>query len=209
MAPRQQGERGRGRGRRPPRNGDAAPAAPVPLAAVQEWFCAQVEQSWFVSPPSVAADREEIQVIGTLAEPHGDHPTDIDRETACAATIAEFRNMTRDARVEIAQVAELTWDRKVSWGVRCGARHELFTHASVPVMTRLRLEDRQVLDTLVAANVARSRSDALGWCVRQIADREAEWLDRLRGALAEVDRVRTEGSAVQGVPPEDAAPTDG
>ena len=51
-------------------------------------------------------------------------------------------------------------------GARGSATTEqLFTVASVPVMTRLRQPERVVLDTLVDAGVARSRSDALAWAV--------------------------------------------
>ena len=60
-------------------------------------------------------------------------------------------------------------------------------------MTRLRQADRQVLDTLVAAGVARSRSDALAWCVRLVGRNADEWLGKLREAMADVERVRAEG----------------
>jgi hypothetical protein len=41
--------------------------------------------------------------------------------------------------------------------------------------------------------VARSRSDALAWCVRLVREHADDWLDRLREALVEVRRVRAEG----------------
>jgi hypothetical protein len=69
----------------------------------------------------------------------------------------------------------------------------VFTHLSVPVMTRLRMGERRVLDTLVDAGVARSRSDALAWCVRLVKEHEAEWIDQLRDALVHVEIVRAEG----------------
>ena len=69
----------------------------------------------------------------------------------------------------------------------------VFTTLSVPVMTRLRLPERQVLDTLVDAGVARSRSHALAWCVRLVGDHEGEWIDQLREALVHVEKVRSEG----------------
>ena len=52
--------------------------------------------------------------------------------------------------------------RKVSWGARTGDVVVVFTTASVPVMTRLRLPERRVLDTLIDAGVARSRSERPG-----------------------------------------------
>ena len=60
-------------------------------------------------------------------------------------------------------------------------------------MTRLRIHEREVLDTLLAAGVARSRSDALAWCVRFVGKKEATWLDELRTSIESVTRVRAEG----------------
>ncbi len=69
----------------------------------------------------------------------------------------------------------------------------MFTTLSVPVMTRLRQAERQVLDTLVDAGVARSRSDALAWCVRLVGQHEDAWLADLRGALQRVEHIRATG----------------
>ena len=104
-----------------------------------------------------------------------------------------FREATRDDRVRIAAEAEHRFERAVSWGVRVGEVTVLFTTASVPVMTRLRLAERQVLDTLIDAGVARSRSDALAWCVRLVGQHTADWLDELRAATEHVRAVRDQG----------------
>jgi hypothetical protein len=79
--------------------------------------------------------------------------------------------------------------------VQIGEHRELFTHLAVPVMTRLRQPERQVLDTLVEAGVARSRSDALAWCVRLVGRNTQTWLDELRTAVAQVEQVRAQGPA--------------
>jgi hypothetical protein len=60
-------------------------------------------------------------------------------------------------------------------------------------MTRLRMPERKVLDTLVEAGVARSRSHALAWCVRLVAERQDDWLRDLQEALTKVEEVRAEG----------------
>jgi hypothetical protein len=60
-------------------------------------------------------------------------------------------------------------------------------------MTRLRQSERQVLDTLVDGGVARSRSDALAWCVRLVGANSGTWLADLRAALRTVEQVRGEG----------------
>ena len=78
-------------------------------------------------------------------------------------------------------------------GATCGSTRALFTHVAAPVMTRLRQPERQVLDTLVEAGVARGRADALGWCVRLVGEHTEEWLEQLREAMTSVQKVRDEG----------------
>ena len=110
------------------------------------------------------------------------------------AILAALQYMdTRDRRISIALEAEALFERKVSWGVRCGERTAMFTHLATPVMTRLRQRERLVLDTLVAGGVARSRSDALAWCVRLVGQHTGDWLDQLRTALQDVERIRSQG----------------
>jgi hypothetical protein len=161
---------------------------------VQGWFAGRLPDGWFVTTPDVLIDREEILVVGTLAEP--DYPNDDDdgaKATACRARIQRFREDTRDHRVRIAAEAERRTGRKVAWGATCGGERELFTVLSVPVMTRLRMPERQVLDTLVGAGVARSRSDALAWCVRLVRDHQGDWIQQLRDALVAVEDARATG----------------
>ena len=62
-------------------------------------------------------------------------------------------------------------------------------------MTRLRLNERQVLDTLIESGVARSRSEALDWCVRLVGSRADTWLAELREAMRAVQQVREAGPA--------------
>lgn len=159
------------------------------------WFAGRLPDGWFQGPPEVAVDREEILVIGALAEPDVGKGDDTTREAALLARIEGFREDTRQQRMRIADQAEQRFGRKVSWGARCGDPAVVFTTLSVPVMTRLRMNERRVLDTLVDAGVARSRSDALAWCVRLVRDNQSEWIDQLRDALVHVEKVRAEGPA--------------
>ena len=108
--------------------------------------------------------------------------------------VARFREETRSERMHIADEAEARYGRKVAWGVSVGESERiLFTHLAVPVMTRLKQPERQVLDTLVDAGVARSRSDALAWSVRLVGEHAEEWLAKLRDAMTAVDDLRAEG----------------
>ena len=161
---------------------------------LQGWFAGRIKDEWFTAPPTVGFDREEIIVTGSLSVPElPAEATDDAKREACAARMQGFREDTRDQRIRIARDAERRFGRKVSWGVRCGDQEKLFTNLSVPHMTRLRMRERAVLDTLVDAGVARSRSDALAWCVRLVGDNESEWIGRLREAFAHVEKLRQEG----------------
>lgn len=149
---------------------------------------------WFTGPVTVTVDREEIVVVGELSRPDlADGAEDSAKAAADEARIRRFREETRGQRMRIADEAEDRFGRKVAWGARCGDRTEVFTSMSIPVMTRLRQRERRVLDTLVDAGVARSRSDALAWCVKLVGANESEWIDRLRESLVAVQRVRAEG----------------
>ena len=161
---------------------------------LQGWFAGRLPDGWFTSAPEVTYDRDEILVCGALAEP--DAGQDADEATRTAARLARiqgFREDTRPSRMRIADEAEATFGRKVAWAARCGDQEETFTAMSAPVMTRLRMAERRVLDTLVDAGVARSRSHALAWCVRLVGDHEGDWITQLRDALVHVQKVRDEG----------------
>jgi hypothetical protein len=161
---------------------------------LEGWFAGRLPTEWFTEAPTVEFDRDEILVIGTLADP--DLPDDAGPETrkaALEARVQGFREDTRGHRMRIADEAERRFGRKVSWGATSGDLRVLFTTVATPAMTRLRMRERTVLDTLVDAGVARSRSHALAWCVRLVADKQEEWLGDLRTALESVEAVRQEG----------------
>ncbi|MEQ3551627.1 hypothetical protein WIS52_14220 [Pseudonocardia nematodicida] len=161
------------------------------------WFAGRLPDDWFTGAPEITCDRDEIVVVGELPALGTEYPdTDAGRADAAAAEsgrISRFREDTRDRRIEIARQAEARYQRKVAWGARVGGTRELFTNVSVPVMTRLRQPERAVLDTLVDAGVARSRSDALSWSVRLVGRHADEWLGELRAAMSRVDDLRAQG----------------
>jgi hypothetical protein len=165
-----------------------------PADDVDAWLAGRLPSDWFTGTPSVSTDREEITVIGEIAAP--DYPAGSDdaaQRAADAGRISLFREQTREARMQISDEAQARYGRKVAWGVTLAGSTQLFTHLAVPVMTRLRQPERQVLDTLVDAGVARSRSEALAWCVRIVGEHTEDWLSGLRAAMSEVDKLRTEG----------------
>ena len=161
---------------------------------IRGWLSGRLPKEWFTEAPEITVDREEITIVGRLEPPTTvEGADDAERAAAESGRIRQFREDTRDARIRVARELEHAAGRKVAWGAVCGDTRELFTTISVPVMTRLRQSERQVLDTLVDAGVARSRSDALAWCVKLVGQHSEDWLAELREAMTHVEEVRTRG----------------
>ena len=179
-------------GRRPGRSGGWQQSQQPDAGDAAEWIAGRLPQGWFAGDPTVVVDREEITVIGRLPDQDGE-----ETEARASGRAARFREETRSERMRIADETEGRYGRKVAWGVEVGSAENperiLFTHIAVPVMTRLKQPERQVLDTLVDAGVARSRSDALVWSVRLVGEHADEWLAKLREAMSTVDDLRAEG----------------
>ncbi len=191
------GPGGRGRGRGP----GGRESAPPSTEGLTGWLAGRLPSDWFTGPAQITVDRDEVLVVGTLppleqgqAEARADLP-EVERAGAERGRISRFREATRDERVAIAREVEERWGRATAWGASLGSSEEVFTTVSVPTMTRLRQPERLVLDTLVDAGVARSRSEALAWCVRLVGEHSEDWLASLREALTEVERVRNAGPA--------------
>lgn len=168
-------------------------ARPEPVSAddAKAWLTGLLPDDLYAGVPQIIVDRDEILIVGKLAEPTlPDDATDADRAAAESGRISAFRESTRDQRIRLARQAEHRYERKVAWGAECGGTKAMFTTHSVPVMTRLRQQERQVLDTLVDAGVARSRSEALAWCVKLVGQHSEQWLSELRDALTAVDDLR-------------------
>jgi hypothetical protein len=164
------------------------------LQEIRAWFRNRLPGEWFSGPSEIDCDAEEIWVVGPLEEP----PTGEDggaeaRTAARAARVQRFREETRDQRVRIAHEAQHRFGRRVAWGVLVGDERTMFTVRSVPVMTRLHLPERRVLDTLVEGGVARSRSEALAWCVKLVGRHQGDWIAELREALVKVEELRRKG----------------
>jgi hypothetical protein len=161
---------------------------------VRGWLTGRLPREWFEGEIELSIDRDEILIVGRIPAPEqSEDVSAAERSAAEEGRIKQFREDTRERRIEIARELEHSTRRKVAWGVRCGETRTVFTSLSAPVMTRLRQPERQVLDTLVDAGVARSRSDALGWCVKLVAQHSESWLSDLREAMTKVEDVRRAG----------------
>ncbi len=142
-------------------------------------------------------DRDEISVVGRVPLPEfGEEVDEATRSAAEGGRVTRFREETRDERMAIDREAQHLFGRNIAWGTVAGGSTVLFTSLSVPVMTRLRQRERLVLDTLVDSGVARSRSDALAWCVKLVGANADQWLSDLRDAMEAVESVRQQGPAV-------------
>jgi hypothetical protein len=148
------------------------------MTEIAEFFEERIPTDWFAGPPSIESDEEEILCIGVLAP---------------GASPEGVREATREERIAIARDAEARFGRVVSWGVEHEGGTTLFTTHSSPVMTRLKLRERAVLETLIDGGIARSRSEALAWCVKLVARHQGDWLAELREALGAVEQVRVGG----------------
>jgi hypothetical protein len=187
------GRRTRGRAGRPPGPAEEKPS----VEGLAGWLVGRLPDDWFEGPPTVVVDRDEILIVGRLSPPEiPDGADDVTAAAAEAGRISRFREETREERMAVARQAEHLYGRNIAWGAEAGTTAEVFTNASVPVMTRLRQPERVVLDTLVDSGVARSRSDALLWCVKLVAANADTWLADLRSAMESVETVRQQGPTV-------------
>jgi hypothetical protein len=189
--PEGRGPGGRGRSWDGPRGRGQNEPVPASNDEVKGWLAGRLPATWFTSVPNVEIDRDEITIVGALDLT--DIPEGIDAASAAQGRITRFREETRDERIAIAQDLERRFERSVAWGAEAGDISALFTNQAIPAMTRLRQPERQVLDTLVDAGVARSRAEALAWCVKLVGQNQEEWITSLREALNSVEQVRKAG----------------
>ncbi|MDQ1701108.1 MAG: hypothetical protein QOF57_360 [Frankiaceae bacterium] len=167
------------------------------MDTLTSWLAGRLPDEWFDGAPEVTVDKDEILIVGKVAAPEVAADSDEAAQRAAeTGRIKRFREDTREKRMQIADEAQRHFGRNVAWGASCGETRQIFTSLSAPVMTRLRQRDRLVLDTLVDAGVARSRSDALAWCVRLVGEHEADWLQEMKDALVAVQRAREAGPSV-------------
>jgi hypothetical protein len=149
---------------------------------IQSWVAQRLPAALVAGPPQVRRYDDELVIMLQAAPPAADE---------AAALITRLREETRSLRIQLAGEIERSQKLPVAWGIRAGDAEVIFTSRTAPVMTRLARAERDVLDTLVAAGVAETRSSALAYAVRAFAAEHSEWLAEVRQAIAEVERVRS------------------
>lgn len=158
------------------------------IEELQRWLQARLPAYLAAQPPEVYIYPDEVVIVLHLA---ADPAAGDDQRSAEQALIAQQREATRPLRMQIAGEVQAMLRRPVAWGMRVGDSQVLFTTRTVPVMTRLGRAERDVLDTLVAAGVAETRSSALAYTVRAFAAEHADWLAEVRQAIEQVRQVRS------------------
>jgi hypothetical protein len=160
------------------------------LAELQARIHARLPAPFASQPPDIRVYDDEI-VIVLHADAAPEPASEQSQRDAELAWIRQQREQTRPLRMQLADELQAMLRRHVAWGMRVGSSEMLFTTRSAPVMTRLGRAEREVLDTLVAAGVAETRSSALAYIVRAFAVEHAEWLDEVREAIAHVQQIRS------------------
>lgn len=155
---------------------------------IKGWLSGRMPAEWG-TVSEIRMDEHEILVTVRIPEPQGEG----DAEAARNGRIQQFRESTRGDRMQIAEEAQRKYGKVLSWSAQCGDTIQLFAHLALPVMTRLRIAEREVLDSLVSAGIARSRAHALAWCVALVRKHESDWLKELREAMESVRRVSAQG----------------
>ena len=154
---------------------------------IQERLPAQL----LAGAPEISVYDDEVVVVVPIAADslHSSLPDD-ERRDAALRLIGRRRDETRSLRMKLARDVQEVAGRPVAWGMRVGDTTALFTTRSAPVRTRLGRAERDVLDTLVAAGVAETRSSALAYTVRAFAVEHTDWLAEVRAAIEQVEQVR-------------------
>lgn len=161
------------------------------ISEVSQWVYARLPAALLSGPPEVALyDDEVVIVLPIVGAPGGAAAGPNEQRQAEFRLIAERREETRQLRMKLARELQKQLDLPIAWGMRVGGSEVLFTTRSAPVMTRLGRAEREVLDTLVAAGVADTRSAALAYAVRAFALEHADWIAEVRAAIAQVEQVR-------------------
>jgi hypothetical protein len=161
------------------------------MQELQDWLQERLPAHLLGGPPDIVLyDDEVVIVLQPAVEQLDDELPDEDRRHAEQRVIAQLREETRPVRMRLAREIQGIFKRPVAWGMRAGRSELLFTTRSAPVMTRLGRAEREVLDTLVAAGVADTRSAALAYTVRAFAAEHGDWLAEVREAIAQVEQVR-------------------
>jgi hypothetical protein len=163
----------------------------VKAQELQRWLQGRLPDQLLAAPPEVSVYEDEVVVLLPITSESLDAlPPDADKRASELRLIGERREETRALRMRLAHDLQAMVSRPVAWGMRVGETSILFTTRSAPVMTRLGRAERDVLDTLVAAGVADTRSAALAYTVRAFAAEHADWLAEVRAAIEQVDQVR-------------------
>ena len=157
---------------------------------IKSWLLEQLPTSVLASDPEIIVESDELLVILHVAVDSLAGEGEV-RAQSERALIDRLRAETRALRIHLARSINRTYGVVVSWGMQAGETVQMFTsNNTVPVMTRLTRTERQVLDTLIAANIANTRSTALSYIVRTFAAEHPDWLNEIREVAKHMAQLR-------------------
>jgi hypothetical protein len=158
---------------------------------LSRWLLSQLPASVAGGNPEITIEADELLIILNLNTDSlkGEGEALRKREQEL---IERQRSETRKLRIQLGRHLEQISGCVVSWGMRAGGTVQRFTMNTATVMTRLSAPERQVLDTLIAANVANTRSAALAYVVRTFAAEHQDWLNRVQEAARHMANLRTQ-----------------
>ena len=88
------------------------------------WFAGRLPQDWLANPPVITVDDDEILVVLSLDAVALDKDVSPeDHGVAESARVSGFREDTREQRMRVADEAQSTFGRFVSWGASSGDDH--------------------------------------------------------------------------------------
>jgi hypothetical protein len=157
---------------------------------IKSWLLEQLPSSVLASDPEINIESDELLVILHVAVDSVTGEGEA-RAQSERALIDRLRTETRALRIHLGRSINRTYGMIVSWGMQAGETLQRFTsNTTVPVMTRLTRTERHVLDTLIAANIANTRSTALSYIVRTFAAEHRDWLNEIQGVARHMARLR-------------------
>lgn len=163
---------------------------PTNQRELKEWLLHQLPPAITSCETEVTSDEDEMLVILHLDTSALGETKENERKRVEQACIVHYRAETKALRIQLAREIHEQYGYTVTWGMRAGKTIQFFTNNQKPVMTRLSYYERRVLDTLIAANVANTRSAALAYIVRTFAAEHQDWLDDVQEALVHVEQLR-------------------
>jgi hypothetical protein len=150
------------------------------LVALEKRLAEQLPAHLLGEEPELTLEDDELLVVMQV-NTDGVTGEGKERRLGEQELIMRLRQESRALRIQLARAIHHDYGFVVSWGMRAGETLRMFTsNATKPVMTRLTREERKVLDSIIAANIANTRSAAISYIIRIYAREHQDWLQEVQ-----------------------------